>query len=87
MAADEQYPGPVASLERDDQSEAISQVLDAHVVNGRGAAQPVAERLAAPGGEVIQEVAERLGMDAVQPGYLLLRAGRGDDFGWALTGL
>ena len=41
------------ALERDDHPEAISQVLDAHVVHGRGAAQPVAERLAATGGEVI----------------------------------
>jgi hypothetical protein len=37
--------------------------------------------VAAPDGAVIQEVAERLRMDAVQPGHLLLRAGRSDNFG------
>jgi hypothetical protein len=56
-------------------------VLDAQVAHGRRAAQPVAERLAASGRQVIQELAERPGMGAVQPGYLLIRAGRGDDFG------
>ncbi len=51
------------------------------MVHGRRAAQPVPERLAASGRQVIQELAERPGMGAVQPGYLLVRAGRGEDFG------
>jgi len=37
--------------------------------------------LATSGRQVIQELAECPGMGAVQPGDLLVRAGRGDDFG------
>jgi len=51
------------------------------VVRGGRSAQPVAEHLAAPRRQVIKELAEYPGMSAVQPGYLLVRAECGDDFG------
>jgi hypothetical protein len=65
----------VGSLECDNHSQRIAQVLDAHAVHGRGTAEAVTERLAPSGSEVIHEVAQCPGMGAVQPGYLLVRAG------------
>ena len=50
----------------------VPQVLDADAVHWRLAAQPVAQRMAAPGSQVVQEVVEGLGMGTVQLSYLLI---------------
>ncbi len=39
-----------------------------------------AKRLAAPGRQIIHELAECPGVSTIQPSYLLAGAGRGDDF-------
>ena len=56
-------------------------MLNAYVIDGWPAAEPVGKRSAPAGGEIIKEVLERLGVFPAEPTDLLLRARGCEDFG------
>jgi hypothetical protein len=56
-------------------------MLNAYMIDGCLAAEPVGERSAAAGGGIVQEVLEHLGVFPAEPAGLLLRAGSREDFG------
>jgi len=51
------------------------------MIDGCLAAEPVGERFAPAGGEIVQEVLEHLGVFPAEPADLLLRAGSREDLG------